>query len=65
MKKIIFIILLTTLNLQSQVEIVNRPMVSAVIDTALSYQNLIDVGGRKTDTNIQKFLIYQYVNNFF
>ena len=56
MKKIIFVILLTTLNLQSQVEIVNRPMHSAVIDTALNYQNLIDVGGKKTDTNIQKFL---------
>ena len=56
MKKIMILIFFYALDLHSEVEIVFRSMPLAVIDTALSYRNLIDVGGKKTDANIQRFL---------
>jgi hypothetical protein len=53
--KIILLIFLFNFSLFG-VEIVNRPMPQEVIDTALSYKNLIDFDGKKSDKTIQKFL---------
>ena len=57
MKKIeIIIIFFSIINLYSDIEIINRSMPDSVIDTALSYRNLIDIGGNKSDKTIQNFL---------
>ena len=54
--RLIIITIFCVIELYGDVEIVNRSLPDGVIDTALSYRNLIDVGGNKSDKTIQKFL---------
>ena len=60
MKKLMFFLIATQINLvataNKKVEIVPFDVPFSVIDTALFYNNIIDIGGKKTTQEIQKFL---------